>query len=158
MSPFPCTAAQICYREKKKTQDWRIFLSRVCAGLHQLCWPQLQIYFPVNALGKAAPGCGWAGQINALFIPEASAPIGANPESRANPAQTTPRRLNVTGCHPGASPWCDRDVPRARTSPRSRFLPLPALAAVSRFQAPVPHFSSSVAPGASAGDARPARG
>lgn len=33
-----------------------------------------------------------------------------------------------------------------------------SLAAVSGFQAPVPHFCSPVAPGASEGDARAARG
>lgn len=99
-------------------------------GWSQLCWPWLKIYSPVNAPGKAAPGlvtvpgCGWARPIKAPLIPEASdlawvqTPGGGLDvelseagcrgthlaETAMLPAPTTPRGLNVTSCHRGASP------------------------------------------------------
>lgn len=142
----------------------------------------MEIYSPVNAPGKAAPGLvtapgrGRARRINTPFIPEASALIGANPRGRFRcgaeqsccrgthladaatmPAPTTPRGVDVTGCHQGASPWGSRDVPGGRTSHGSGFLHLPPLAATSGFQALVLHFCSPAAPRASDSDARPAR-
>lgn len=153
-------------------------------GCSQLCWPWLKIYSLVNAPGNAAPGlvtvpgCGWARPIKAPFIPEASdlawvqTPGGGLDvelskagcrgthlaETAMLPAPTTPRGLNVTSCHQGASPWGGRDVPRGRTLHGTRFLHLPALPAISRFQALALHFCSPVSLRASDGDARPAQG
>lgn len=79
-------------------------------------------------------------------------------ETAMLPAPTTPRGLNVTSCHQGASPWGGRDVPRGRTLHGTRFLHLPALPAISRFQALALHFCSPVSPRASDGDAQPTQG